>query len=426
MQKKSQVTNTASESKTSSVTAGPKNLPDGHGPFSILSIRDYRLLVLSNLATFAGYQVRNMAQAWIVLDKTDSATLMGLINAMPGIAIISISLIGGALADRTERWQLLWRTKLVIASMALLTALLLTTNLFQWWHLIPISLMTGAMFALHNPTSQAFALDVVGRERLISASSLNTGISMTATIAGPSVGGALLLLGYDIAFFVLAALYMLSAIMIFAVKTRHMPIASGRNILADIKEGIKYASQTPIIRALLIVGSGALFMGMYQPAIPVKVQEVLGLGEVGYGVILGLNGVGALIGSLALFILSKHIRKGFLLIFALLMFNSAVSLFAIAPNILISGLAMVLLGLAFSAWMISVPVLLQTASSEKMRGRVMSLYFMVVLTHQLGWVVGGIGIEAWGIQTTMFIGVVGGLIVAGSAIIMTPELRNAR
>jgi len=383
-------------------------------------------LVLSNLATFAGYQVRNMAQAWIVLDKTDSATLMGLINAMPGIAIISISLIGGALADRTERWQLLWRTKLVIASMALLTALLLTTNLFHWWHLIPISLMTGAMFALHNPTSQAFALDVVGRERLISASSLNTGISMTATIAGPSVGGALLLLGYDIAFFVLAALYMLSAIMIFAVKTRHMPIASGRNILADIKEGIKYASQTPIIRALLIVGSGALFMGMYQPAIPVKVQEVLGLGEVGYGVILGLNGVGALIGSLALFILSKHIRKGFLLIFALLMFNSAVSLFAIAPNILISGLAMVLLGLAFSAWMISVPVLLQTASSEKMRGRVMSLYFMVVLTHQLGWVVGGIGIEAWGIQTTMFIGVVGGLIVAGSAIIMTPELRKAR
>ena len=259
-----------------------------------------------------------MAQAWIVLDKTDSATLMGLINAMPGIAIISISLIGGALADRTERWQLLWRTKLVIASMALLTALLLTTNLFQWWHLIPISLMTGAMFALHNPTSQAFALDVVGRERLISASSLNTGISMTATIAGPSVGGALLLLGYDIAFFVLAALYMLSAIMIFAVKTRHMPIASGRNILADIKEGIKYASQTPIIRALLIVGSGALFMGMYQPAIPVKVQEVLGLGEVGYGVILGLNGVGALIGSLALFILSKHIRKGFLLILSLI------------------------------------------------------------------------------------------------------------
>ncbi|MQG37378.1 MAG: MFS transporter [SAR202 cluster bacterium] len=408
-----------------SANANKKNQLSASSPFNILSIRDYRLLVLSNLATFAGYQVRTMAQAWIVLDKTDSATLMGLINAMPGIAIISISLLGGALADRTERWQLLWRTKLVIASMALLTAVLLTTNVFQWWHLIPISLMTGAMFALHNPTSQAFALDVVGRERLISATSLNTGISMTATIAGPSIGGALLLLGYDIAFFVLSGLYMLSAIMILAIKTRHTPVPSGRNIFADIKEGIEYAAQTPIIRALLIVGAGALFMGMYQPAIPVKVREVLGLGEVEYGIILGLNGVGALIGSLALFILSKHIRKGHLLIFGLLMFNGAVSLFAMAPNTIISGLAMILLGLAFSAWMVSVPVLLQISSSEKMRGRVLSLYFMVVLTHQLGWVIGGAGIEAWGIHTTMFIGVIGGLIVAGSAIIMTPELRNA-
>ena len=417
--------NPASTTKTSNATAIQGSQVDGHGPFSILSIRDYRLLVLSNLATFAGYQVRNMAQAWIVLEKTDSAALMGLVNAMPGIAIISISLIGGALADRTERWQLLWRTKLVIASMSLLTAVLLTTNIFEWWHLIPISLMTGAMFALHNPTSQTFAVDVVGRERLISATSLNTGISMTATIAGPSVGGALLLLGFDIAFYALTALYLFSAIMIFTVRTRHLPVPSGRNMFIDIQQGIKYASQTPIIRALLIVGSSALFMGMYQPAIPVKVQDVLGLGEVGYGVILGLNGVGALIGSAALFILSKHIRKGYLLIFGLLMFNAAVSLFAVAPNVVISGLAMVLLGLAFSAWMISVPVLLQTTASEQMRGRVMSLYFMVVLTHQLGWVIGGAGIEAWGIETTMFIGVIGGLIVAGSAIIMTPELRNA-
>ena len=417
--------NPASTTKTSNATAIQRSQVDGHGRFSILSIRDYRLLVLSNLATFAGYQVRNMAQAWIVLEKTDSAALMGLINAMPGIAIISISLIGGALADRTERWQLLWRTKLVIASMSLLTAVLLTTNIFEWWHLIPISLMTGAMFALHNPTSQTFAVDVVGRERLISATSLNTGISMTATIAGPSVGGALLLLGFDIAFYALTALYLFSAIMLFTVRTRHLPVPSGRNMFIDIQQGIKYASQTPIIRALLIVGSSALFMGMYQPAIPVKVQDVLGLGEVGYGVILGLNGVGALIGSAALFTLSKHIRKGHLLIFGLLMFNAAVALFAVAPNVVISGLAMVLLGLAFSAWMISVPVLLQTTASEKMRGRVMSLYFMTVLTHQLGWVIGGAGIEAWGIETTMFIGVIGGLIVAGSAIIMTPELRNA-
>jgi len=405
---------------------GQKLRTTPHGPFSILTIRDYRLLVLSNLVTFAGYQIRSMAQAWIVLDKTDSAMLMGLVNAMPGIGIISISLIGGALADRTERWQLLWRTKVVITAMALLTAVLLTADVLEWWHLIPISLMTGSMFALHNPTSQAFAVDVVGRDRIISASSLNTGISMIATIAGPSAGAALLLLGFDIAFYVLAGLYALSAVMIYSVRTRHTSIPSGKNILTEIREGVQYAYRTPVIRCLLIVGMSAVFMGMNQPAIPVKVRDVLGLGEVGYGIMLGLNGVGSLIGAFVLFAVGTRVRKGYLLVFALLVMNGAVAMFALAPNVFLSGLAMVVMGLALSAWMISVPVLLQTTASEAMRGRVMSLYFMVLLTHHLGWLIGGAGIEAFGIQTTLFIGIAGGLTVAGTALIFTPALRKAR
>jgi MFS family permease len=414
------------DSDTSGTNRSTESTKRGQSPFSILGVHDYRLLVLSNLATFAGYQIRNMAQAWIVLDRTDSATLMGLVNAMPGLAIISISLIGGALADRTERWQLLWRTKVIIASMSLLTAVLLTANVLEWWHLIPISLMTGAMFALHNPTSQAFAVDVVGRERLVSASSLNTGISMTATIAGPSVGGALLLLGHDTAFYVLTGLYAFSAFMIFRVRTRHIPVPSGRNMFSDIRLGVGYAYRTPIIRALLVLGSSAIFMGMMQPAIPVKVKDILGLGEVGYGVMLGLSGVGALIGSFLLFAFSNKIRKGYLLIFAMLMLNVSTAIFALAPNIFISGLAMFLQGFAFASWMISVPVLLQTTASEEMRGRVMSLYFMTVLTHQLGWLIGGVGIETFGIQPTLFFGITGSLVVAGAAILMTPALRKAR
>ena len=400
--------------------------PAPPGPVSVLGIRDYRFLILSNLATFAGFQIRNMAQAWIVLDKTGPETLMGLVNAMPGIAIISISLIGGALADRTERWQLMWRTKVVIASMALLTAVLLTADVLEWWHLIPISLMTGAMFAMHNPTSQAFAVDVVGRERLVAASSLNTGISTTATIVGPGVGGALLLLGFDPAFYVLAGLYVLSAIMILQVRTRRIPVPSGRNMVSDISEGIGYSLRDPVIRALLTVSLSAVFVGMHQPAIPVKVQSVLGLGEVGYGAMLALNGVGSLIGAIVLFAFSKHIRKAYLMIFGLLMMHGAIALFAFATNVFVTGVAMVWLGLAFSAWMISVPVLLQTTATEGMRGRVMSLYFMTVLTYQLGWLIGGASIEAWGIRPTLFIAIAGGLTLAGTAIALTPALRKAR
>lgn len=404
----------------------PPAAPQNTGPFSVLSLRDYRFLVLANLLTFAGYQIRSMGQAWIVLEETGSETLMGLVNMMPGVAIILISLVGGALADRTERWQLLWRTKVVIASMALLTAVLLSAGLLEWWHLIPISLVTGSMFALHNPTSQAFAVDVVGRERLTSASSLNTGISMSANIVGPSLGGLLLILGFDTTFYVLTAFYGISAIFIYLVRTRRVPVPSGRNMFQEIGEGVSYAMHSPVIRGLLLVALSALFLGMNQPAIPVKVREELGMGEFGYGVMISLNGVGALIGSAVLFTLGSKARKGLLLMSGMTIFNVSLIIFAIATTPFMTGFSMVLLGTAFSAWMISVPVLLQTNTEENMRGRIMSLYFMTVLTHQIGWFLGGALIEATNVQLTLFIAVAGGTTISGLAFILTPALRKAR
>lgn len=404
----------------------PPAAPQNTGSFSVLSLRDYRFLVLANLLTFAGYQIRSMGQAWIVLEETGSETLMGLVNMMPGVAIILISLVGGALADRTERWQLLWRTKVVIASMALLTAVLLSAGLLEWWHLIPISLVTGSMFALHNPTSQAFAVDVVGKERLTSASSLNTGISMSANIVGPSLGGLLLILGFDTTFYVLTAFYGISAIFIYLVRTRRVPVPSGRNMFQEIGEGVSYAMHSPVIRGLLLVALSALFLGMNQPAIPVKVRDELGMGEFGYGVMISLNGVGALIGSAVLFTLGSKARKGLLLMSGMTIFNVSLIIFAIATTPFMTGFSMVLLGTAFSAWMISVPVLLQTNTEENMRGRIMSLYFMTVLTHQIGWFLGGALIEATNVQLTLFIAVAGGTTISGLAFILTPALRKAR
>lgn len=151
------------------------------------------------------------------------------------------------------------------------------------------------------------------------------------------------------AFYVLAGLYVFSAIMILQVRTRRIPVPSGKNMMSDIREGIGYSFRDPVIRALLTVSLSAVFIGMYQPAIPVKVQSVLGLAEVGYGVMLALNGVGSLIGAIVLFSISKHIRKGYLLIFGLLMMHGAIALFAFAPNVFVTGVAMVWLGLAFSA-----------------------------------------------------------------------------
>ena len=396
---------------------------------SLFSIRDYKFLVLSNFFIFAGYQIRVMAIAWIVLDITESEKMMGLINALPGIAVITMSLFGGALADRVERWKLLWQTKIVITIMALITGILLTFEILDSatiWYLIPISLVIGIMFALHNPASQAYVLDVVGKNKLVSATSFSAASSTFATIIAPSMGGLLLWVGYDLSFYVLTFFYFCGALMILSMKTRHKSsdVLGETSIFLDMKLGLEYAFKNPIIRALLILSITAIFSGIYQPVIPVKIKQDLGLGEFEYGFVLAMNGIGTLIGSIILFIINERIKKIFLIIISFLAFDFGILFFGFSPNFVMCSLSMIIMGIGISGWMITIPVLLQTKSSDNMRGRVISLYFMCVLTYQLGWLFGGYFLEYLGINETLIIAVSGSLSLATLTILFSKSLRS--
>ena len=397
---------------------------------NLYSIRDFKFLIISNIFTFAGYQIRIMAIAWIVLDLTGSEKTMGLINSVPGIAIISMSLFGGVLADRFERWKLLWQTKLAITFLSLLTGLLLTfevINTSTIWYLIPISLIIGMLFALHNPASQAFVLDVVGKRNLVSASSFSAASSTIATIAAPSLGGILLWLGYDWSFYTLAIFYFFSTIMILSIKKRHKSVIveKSNNVFYDVKSGLLYAFRNPLIRSLLIISITAIFSGIYQPVIPVKIKNDLGLGEFEYGIVLAMNGVGALIGSIFLFIINERIRKIYLLIISFLAFDLGVLIFGFSPNYAICIFAMILLGVGFASWMVTIPVLLQTNTSDEMRGRVISLYYMTILTYQLGWFFGGMLLDSFGINVSVLIATIGSLSIGATTILFSKSLRSA-
>lgn len=396
---------------------------------SLFSIRDYKFLVLSNFFMFAGYQIRVMAIAWIVLDITESEKMMGLINSLPGLAVITMSLFGGVLADRVERWKLLWQTKIVITLMALLTGILLSFEILDSgtiWYLIPISLVIGIMFAIHNPASQAYVLDVVGKNKLVSATSFSAASSTFATIIAPSMGGLLLWLGYDLSFYVLTLFYFCGVLMILSMKTRYKSadVLEKTNILLDMKLGLQYAFRNPIIRALLILSITAIFSGIYQPVIPVKIKQDLGLGEFEYGFVLAMNGIGTLIGSIILFIINEKIKKIFLIIISFLAFDFGILFFGFSPNFVMCSLSMIIMGIGISGWMITIPVLLQTKSSDNMRGRVISLYFMCVLTYQLGWFFGGVFLEYLGINETLIIAVSGSLSLATLTILFSKSLRN--
>ena len=91
---------------------------------SLLAARDYRLLLIANPLMFAGIQIRNMAQSWLVLEETGSSIWVGIIGATPAVGIVSLVLVGGAIADRGNRRLLLYRSKIMLAGLAFVTAFL--------------------------------------------------------------------------------------------------------------------------------------------------------------------------------------------------------------------------------------------------------------------------------------------------------------
>jgi len=392
--------------------------------FGVLGIRDFRLLLIANALTFAGFQVRNMAQAWLVLDLTESSLWVGIVNAMPGIAIILVSLYAGAVVDRSERRGILVRSRFVIAVLSCLTAFLVTTGHIQVWHLIPIGLAMGVMFAFNNPAGQALAMDVVGRDRLISAASINTTISNVAQIAGPAAGGVLLALGIDWAFYLLGALYGVSWLMSAMMHTRSEKSGQARNMVADIRAGVDYARNSPAIFSLLIISTSAIFTGIFQAVVPLYARNILEVGETGYGVMLAVQGVGSLVGSMALMVAGNIRQKGPMLLLSSLLTGGSIVLFAFSGLFALSLVAMFIMGAAFSIWFVMVPTIIQTSSAPEMRGRVMSIFFMVVLVFQLGWIVGGVLDTAIGTQAAGLISGIGGTTIVVLTYLRSRALRS--
>ncbi|MBI2965334.1 MAG: MFS transporter [Chloroflexi bacterium] len=378
---------------------------------SVLRLLDYRLLLIGNAMTFAGFQVRQMAQAWLVLEQTESssysALYAGVVNAMPGFAIIGLSLYAGTVSDRKERWRIIIVSRFVIVSMMIVSALLVSLDVILWWHLIPVGLVMGAAFAFHNPASQTYAMDIVGREKLLSAASLNTAISNVANIAAPALGGYLISLGLEWAFWLLVVLYGTSFLAIIPSSTRGVPAAVSRSIVADMRAGLSYVARTPAIRWLLIVGMGSLFSGIALAMIPLFARSIFDVGSTGYGQLLLAQGTGSLIGSIALTATGGIRRKGLLIIASSVVSAGGLALCAVSPWYWMALASLFVTGLSSGVMFILVPTTIQTHAAPEMRGRVMGIFFMVVLIFQLGWIVGGALDSVIGTRPTMLMAAIG-------------------
>ncbi len=336
----------------------------------------------------AGYNIRQMAQAWLVLDLTNSSLKAGLVNAMPSIAVFT-SLYGGAVLDRGDRRSVLIWARVALTALILISAVLVSTRVIEWWHLIIVGLGLSLAFTFHDPANQSFAMDVVGRDRLMNAVSLSTIIANVAGIAAPAVGGALIALGISWAFWLLVGIYAVSFLSVLPVRVKTAHVVPTRSIIADMREGLKYAGRSPTIRWLLALSSCFMFMGVSAAIVPIFAKNVFDVGAVGYGYMATSQGAGSFAGAVLLTFAGEARRPGLLIFGNLIVSGAALVLLAVAPWYWLVFPALFVLGMTQAITFITLPTSLQRQSAPEMRGRIMGLFFMVVTLLQLGWLIGG-------------------------------------
>jgi MFS family permease len=215
------------------------------GALRALNHRNYRLLypaqVFSNIGTWA----QRVAQDWLVLELTGSAQLLGLVTALQFLPSLLLSLYGGVLADRFKKRNLLVLTNIGggLASAAL--GILVVTGLVQIWHVCVLAFAVGVFSALDAPVRTSFSSELVGREDIPSAISLNSANFNAGRLLGPAASGFMIVaFGTGVSFLVNSITYLLLVIALLMLRSDELHIQVQPDSGAKLKAAVAYVLRT--------------------------------------------------------------------------------------------------------------------------------------------------------------------------------------
>ena len=373
--------------------------------FSSLRHRNFQLLWFGSVVSSSGDWMDQIAFNWLVYQLTGSAVYLAITNLCRMAPILVFTLIGGVVADRVERRRLMFTTQAAAMLMALVLAILVTTNLVQVWMVLAIAIGRGIMMSFNQPARQSLISELVPREHLMNAIALNSATHNLTRITGPAIGGLLITtVGVAGAFYFnaasfLAVLYAL-ALMRFAERPRR---ANQKSMLSDLTGGIRYLRAQPELRTLVLLSLLPLVFGTpYMTMLTVFAQDVLNVGSTGLGLLSASSGAGAMVGALVVASRSSDGgRRGWVMLLCLVGYGLALSLFSFSDWFWLSLVALIGVGGAQQTYNALNNTLLQERVDEEYRGRVLSTLFLNRGMVPLGTMIAGFGTEVFGPQIAM-------------------------
>lgn len=378
------------------------------GTFRALRHRNYRLFYTGQSISLCGTWMQTIAQAWLVIELTDSKVALGTVTMLQFLPITMFVLFAGVIADRVPKQNFLVATQSLAMAQAVTLAALVWSGNVELWHVYVLAFVLGLANALDQPTRQSFVIEMVGRDDLMNAVALNSGMFNGARLIGPAIGGFVIAAaGVQAAFFINALSFIPVIIGLLMIDTSRLYRTARRatkiDPIGELREGLSYAFRTPaVLLIVIIVAIIGTFGYNFTIMLPLLTRYVLDAGEVALGLMTGAVGLGALVSALLLASRTTATKKT--LFVGATCFSILLGAVALSPWLLLTLPLLFLLGLANTAFASTANTSLQLATPDHLRGRVMALYFLLVAgSSPIGGYLTGVMAEAWGVQTAIFI-----------------------
>ena len=348
--------------------------------FAALAVPNFRRYVSGQSLSLIGTWVETVAQALLVLRLTHSGTILGLTTAARYAPILLLSPYAGLLVDRHSRRHVLLATQAGLGLVSALLGVSVLSGNIRLWQVVVLALLFGTLSAVDNPARQAFVQEVVGRDLVRDAVTLNSTTVNVARVIGPTIAAILIgTIGIGWCFVLNAVSFMFVIASLVSLDARRLhQIPPVPRTPGQLSEGVRYAARVPAIaRPLLMMAVVGTFTFEFEVSLPLLARITFHGGDTAYSWLISALGAGAVAGGLYA---AKTARTGVArLTWAALFYATAVGFAAAAPAMPAAIAACVLVGAASITFLTTGNATIQLASEPRYRGRVTALWSMALV-----------------------------------------------
>ncbi|WP_321818003.1 MULTISPECIES: MFS transporter [unclassified Paraburkholderia] len=373
------------------------------------------------------FQMLAVAMGWHIYALTKSAFALGLVGLAQFLPMFLLTLVVGHVADRYDRR----RIAAVCQTIECAAALTFACGTFGGWLSAPIiyalAACVGAARAFESPAISSLLPGVVPRAQLPNATAWSTSATQTAQILGPALGGLLYGVGAGAAYLACTLSFAVAAMLSATIPLQTKPASRAPVTLESVFSGIAFIRSQPVILGALSLDLFAVLFGGATALLPVFARDILHAGPLELGLLRSASAVGALSGTIWLAHFPLRRRPGLAMFGGVIVFGFATIAFGLSHNIVLSLIALAVLGASDVVSVVVRSSLVQLRTPSETLGRVSAVNSLFIGTsNQLGEFESGLTAGWWGAQPAVLVGGVATICVALVWMRLFPALRDTR